>query len=142
MVTFLQDMRRSEILHGQSMYHALEATHPDTRTRIAKADTMANLLVSEGGPLEVKADNYKAHLDRLRYGEDKEELRLRIYTVKAGDTLAGIARAEMGDEGRRFQLASLNGLRDDAALTPGSRLKLVVKNVPRSRLDLILEETK
>jgi predicted Zn-dependent protease len=142
MVTFLQEMRRSEILRGQSMYHALEATHPDTRIRIAKADTMANLLISEGGALQVKADNYKAHLDRLRYGEDKEGLRLRIYTVKAGDTLASIARQEMGDEGRRFQLASLNGLRDDAVLTPGSRLKLAVKDVPGSRLNLILEEKK
>jgi len=88
---------------------------------------MANILVSEGGPLEVKADNYKAQLDRLKYGEAKEQLRLKVYTVKAGDTLASIAREEMGGEGRRFELASLNGLRDGAVLTPGSRLKLVVK---------------
>jgi len=142
MVTFLRDLRRSEVLHGQSTYHGFEATHPDTAIRIAKADTMATLLVSEGGPLEVKADNYRAHLDRLKYGETKEQLRLRVYTVKAGDTLASIARQEMGDEGRRFQLATLNGLRDDAVPTPGSRLKLVVKNTPGSRLDLTIEEKK
>jgi LysM repeat protein len=92
--------------------------------------------------LEVKADNYKAHLDRLKYGETKEEMRLKVYTVKAGDTLASIARQEMGDAGRQFQVASLNGLRDDAVLTPGSRLKLVVKNTPGSRLDLTIEEKK
>ncbi len=142
MVTFLRGMRRSEILRGQSMYHGFDATHPDTAIRIAKADTMANILVSEGGPLEVKADNYKAQLDRLKYGEAKEQLRLKVYTVKAGDTLASIAREEMRDEGQRFQLASLNGLRDDAVLTPGSRLKLVIKNTPGSRLDLIIEEKK
>ena len=142
MVTFLRDLRRSEVLHGQSTYHGFEATHPDTAIRIAKADTMATLLVSEGGPLEVKADNYRAHLDRLKYGETKEQLRLRVYTVKAGDTLASIARQEMGDEGHRFQLATLNGLRDDAVPTPGSRLKLVVKNTPGSRLDLTIEEKK
>ena len=142
MVTFLRALRRNEILRGQSTYHGFEATHPDTAIRIAKADTMANLLVSEGGALEVKADNYKAHLDRLKYGEAKEQLSLRVYTVKAGDTLASIAREEIGDEGHRFQLASLNGLRDDAALTPGSRLKLVVKTTPGSRLDLIIQEKK
>lgn len=143
MVTFLRNLRRSEILHGQSTYHGFEATHPDTAIRIAKADTMATLLASEGGALEVKADNYKAHLDRLKYGETKEQLRLKVYTVKAGDTLASIARQEMGDEGRRFQVASLNGLRDDAVPTPGSRLKLVIKDTPGSpRLDLTIEEKK
>ncbi len=127
MVTFLRVLRRTEILRGQSTYHGFEATHPDTALRIAKADTMATLLVAEGGALEVKADNYKAHLDRLRYGEAKDQQRLKVYTVKVGDTLGSIARDEMGDEGRRFELATLNGLRDDAALTPGSRLKLIVK---------------
>lgn len=127
MVTFLRVLRRTEILRGQSTYHGFEATHPDTALRIAKADTMATLLVAEGGALEVKADNYKAHLDRLRYGEAKDQQRLKIYTVKAGDTLASIAREEIGDEGRRFELATLNGLRDDAVPTPGSRLKLIVK---------------
>ena len=111
--------------------------------RIAKADTMATLLASEGGALEVRADNYKAHLDRLKYGETKEDLRLKVYTVKAGDTLASIAGEQMGDEGRRFQLATLNGLRDDAVPAPGSRLKLVIKSAPGSpRLDLNVEEKK
>lgn len=127
MVVFLKDLRRSEILRGQSTYHGFEATHPDTAIRIAKADTMASLLASEGGAMEVRADNFKAHLDQLRYGETKDQLRLKVYTVKAGDSLASIARAELGDESRRFEMASLNGLRDDSALTPGSRLKLVVK---------------
>ncbi len=142
MVTFLRALRRTEILRGQSAYHGFEATHPDTAIRIAKADTMASLLVSEGGALEVKADVYKAHLDRLVYGEAKEQRRLKVYTVKAGDTLASIARQEMGEEGRRFELASLNGLRDDTVLAPGSRLKLVVKSTPKSSLDLTIEEKK
>ena len=143
MVTFLRNLRRSEILHGQSTYHGFEASHPDTAVRIAKADTMATLLASEGGTLEVKADSYKSHLNNLKYGETKEQLHLKVYTVKAGDTLSSIAREEMGDEGRRFQLASLNGLRDDAVPTSGSRLKLVVKDTPGSpRLDLNIEEKK
>ncbi|MFI5339417.1 MAG: M48 family metalloprotease [Candidatus Methylomirabilales bacterium] len=143
MVAFLRDLRRSEILNGLSTYHGFEATHPDTAIRIAKADTMATLLVSEGGALELKADNYKAHLDKLKYGETKEQLRLKAYTVKAGDSLASIAQEEMGNEGRRFQIASLNGLRDDAVPAPGSRLKLVVKDTPGApRLELNVEEKK
>jgi predicted Zn-dependent protease len=127
LVVFLRQLRRMEILRGQSSYHGFEATHPDTAFRIAKADTMANLLLPQGGALEVKADIYKAQLDGLKYGEAKDQQRLRIYTVKAGDTLASIAREEIGEEGRQFELATLNGLRDDAVLTPGSRMKLIVK---------------
>ncbi len=127
MVVFLRNLRRMEILRGQSLYHGFEATHPDTAIRIAKADTVTSLLLPQGGALEVKADIYKANLDGLKYGETKDQQRLKIYTVKAGDTLASIAREEMGDEGRQFELATLNGLRDDAILTPDSRLKLIAK---------------
>ena len=135
-VVFLRHLRRTEILRGQATYHGFEATHPDTAIRIAKADTMATLLLSQGGALEVKADIYKAHLDGLKYGEAKDQRRLKVYTVKPGDTLASIAREELGEEGRQFELASLNGLRDDAVLTPGSRLKLIAK---RRELDKALE---
>lgn len=127
LVVFLRHLRRMEILRGQSTYHGFEATHPDTAIRIAKADTMAHLLLTEGGALEVKADQYKAQLDRLRYGEAKDQRQIKVYMVKPGDTLASIARDELGDEGRRFELATLNGLRDDAVLDSGSRLKLIVK---------------
>jgi predicted Zn-dependent protease len=127
MVVFLRDLRRKEFMRGQRTYHAFDATHPDTATRIAKAYAMSSLLIAEGGALEVKADVYKDHLDRMAYGEAKERLRLRVYTVKEGDSLAGIARQELGDEGRRYEIGSLNGLPENAALTPGTRLKLVVK---------------
>ena len=136
MVALLRWMRRNDLLRGQRLYHGFDATHPDTAVRIAKADTMANLLVSESGPLEVKGDEFRTHLDGLRYGEAKEQRRIRVYTVRPDDTLASIARSELGEEGRRFELASLNDLRDDAALQPGSRLKLVVTG--GSSLDLKL----
>ncbi len=125
-VVFMRFMRRMEILRGQQIYHALDASHPDTAMRIAKADTMASLLAAEGGAMEVRADEFRSHLDGMRYGEAKEQRRIRIYVVKPGDTLASIARSELRDEGRRFELAGANDLKDDAALKPGSRLKLVV----------------
>ena len=125
------------MLRGQQLYHGFDATHPDTSMRIAKVDTMANLLVAEPGPLEVKGNEFRSHLDGLRYGEAKSQRRLKIYVVKPGDTLGGIARSELNEEGRRFELASLNDLRDDADLLPGTRLKLVVSGTSPS-MDLKL----
>lgn len=139
-VGFFRTLRRREILRGHAGYHGFEATHPDTAVRIAKADTMAQLLLAEAGPLEVRENAYKDQLEGLRYGEAKAQLRLRVYTVKPGDTLQSVARTEMGDEGRQFELASLNGLRDDEPLRAGSRLKLTVSELPREpSLDLKLE---
>jgi len=137
MLALLRWMRRSEMLRGQQLYHGFDATHPDTSMRIAKVDTMANLLVAEPGSLEVKGNEFRSHLDGLRYGEAKNQQCLKIYVVKPGDTLGGIARSELNEEGRRFELASLNDLRDDADLAPGTRLKLVVSGASPS-LDLKL----
>jgi predicted Zn-dependent protease len=137
MVTFLRWMRRNDLLRGQRLYHGFDATHPDTAMRIAKADTMSNILIAEPGPLELRADEFRAHLEGLRYGEVKDQKRIRTYVVQPGDTLASIARTEFNNEGRRYELASLNDLRDDATLTPGTRLKLVVSG-GSSTLDLKL----
>jgi predicted Zn-dependent protease len=126
MVAFLRWMRRNDLLRGQRLYHGFDATHPDTATRIAKADTMSHLLMSERGALEVRTNEFRAQLDGLRYGEAKDQKRIRTYVVQPGDTLASIARSELHNEGRRYELASLNDLRDDATLQPGTRLKLVV----------------
>ena len=138
MVTMLRWMRRNDMLRGQRLYHGFDATHPDTATRIAKADTMANMLIAEKGPLEVRGNEFRAHLDGLRYGDAKDQRRVRTYLVKPGDTLASIARSELNNEGRRFELASLNDLRDDTVPAPGMRLKLVVAPTDRGAMDLKL----
>jgi predicted Zn-dependent protease len=129
-ISLFRAMRRTEIMTGQRLYHGFDATHPDTPIRIAKADTMANLLVSEAGgsSMEVKAADYRMHLDGLRYGEAKAQRRIRIYVARPGDTLGSIAKAELQDEGRRFEMATLNDLRDDASVAPGTPLKLVVSS--------------
>jgi predicted Zn-dependent protease len=138
MVSMLRWMRRNDMLRGQKLYHGFDATHPDTAIRIAKADTMAYMLIAEKGPLEVRGNEFRAHLDGLRYGEAKEQRRLRTYVVKPGDTLASIARSELNNEGRRFELASLNDLRDEAVPEPGMCLKLVVPATGSSSMDLKL----
>jgi predicted Zn-dependent protease len=137
MVTFLRWMRRNDLLRGQRLYHGFDASHPDTAMRIAKADTMSHLLIAEPGPMEVRTNEFRAHLEGLRYGEAKDQRRIRTYVVKPGDTLASVARTELNNEGRRYELAGLNDLRDDATLTPGLRLKLVVSG-GSSTMDLKL----
>jgi len=137
MVTFLRWMRRNDLLRGQRLYHGFDASHPDTAMRIAKADTMSHLLIAEPGPMEVRTNEFRAHLEGLRYGEAKDQRRIRTYVVKPGDTLASVARTELNNEGRRYELAGLNDLRDDATLTPGVRLKLVVSG-GSSTMDLKL----
>lgn len=139
MVSMLRWMRRNDMLRGQRLYHGFDATHPDTATRIAKADTMAHMLIAEKGPLEVRGNEFRTHLDGLRYGEAKEQRRLRTYVVKPGDTLASIARSELNNEGRRFEVASLNDLRDDAVPEPGMCLKLLVAATGGSSMDLKLK---
>jgi predicted Zn-dependent protease len=131
-VSLFRLMRRTEIMTGQRLYHGFDATHPDTPIRIAKVDTMASLLIAESGPLEVKTAEYRMHLDGLRYGQAKDQRRLRVYVVQPGDTLASVARAQFGDEGRRFEIATLNDLRDDASVVSGTPLKLVVSSNPSS----------
>ena len=46
------------------------------------------------------------------------------YTVRAGDTLAGIAQAVWGDASLWYKLAEANGLNGDAMLTAGQSIAL------------------
>ena len=48
----------------------------------------------------------------------------RFYVVKKGDTLARIAKAELGDAKLFQQIADLNGMRDPNALVVGQRLEI------------------
>lgn len=151
MVTFMRAMRATERLTGQG-FHAF-SDHPGTLERIVKADTQAALLRVEGGPAPmVRADEYKARLDGLRYGATKDELKLRIYTVKvadvppdperpaagegratleisvkAGDTLAQVSRQLLGDTRAVWELATLNGIKEAEALRPGQKIKVIVR---------------
>lgn len=52
-----------------------------------------------------------------------EELGYRMYTVKEGDTFWGIAYRELGNGDRWPEIASLNGMQNQA-LQPGTELKL------------------
>jgi LysM repeat protein len=48
----------------------------------------------------------------------------RTYVVKRGDTLARIAKAQLGDANLYLRIAELNGMRDPNHLAPGQRLEI------------------
>ena len=48
----------------------------------------------------------------------------RTYVVKRGDTLAKIAKAQLGDAQLYLRIAELNGMRDPNHLAPGQRLEI------------------
>src|SRR5262245_51650414 len=48
----------------------------------------------------------------------------RIYVVKRGDTLAKIAKAQLGDAALFQTIADLNGLRDPSRISVGQRLEI------------------
>jgi predicted Zn-dependent protease len=153
---FMRAMRTYERLTGQG-YHAFQ-DHPATNERVVKAETQAELLRTlrtPGGSFLVRGDEYKAHLDGLRYGSAQEDLKLRIYTVKVadrpaealgvasppgsegrarweitvhtGDKLADVSRHLVGDGRAAWELAVLNGMRERDALRPGQKLKAIVR---------------
>lgn len=47
---------------------------------------------------------------------------MRTYTVKAGDTLRGLANALLHNSAEYRRLAAINGLRTDTQLTPGQQI--------------------
>lgn len=126
LMSFMRTLQIRNRLTGVG-YHAFRATHPDTLERIDRARVMIGILTPEDGrPLEVKEDAFKAHLDGLVYGEPKDRKRVRVLTAGDGQNLKEIAQALWGTENRAWDLALLNGIRDeDSPLRTGQKLKVI-----------------
>jgi len=122
-IGFHKRLRLKERLEG-SGYHGF-STHPDTAERIVKAETLAHLLAAEGGGAIVGADTYKAHLEGLLYGEKGQQKRLRVYTAKGGENLPQVALELFNNENRAWELARFNGLKENAVLKTGEKLKIM-----------------
>lgn len=140
LITFLRSLRARERLTGTG-YHGMLATHPETAERIAKADIMAQLLAAEQAPSDPKEDDYKSRLEGLPYGDRRERLRLDLYRLQPGDTLASLQQQFLAEGERRWDVARLNRLRNDDALRPGMLLKVVVADnrplaLPQRRLEV------
>ena len=140
LATFLRSLRTRERLSGLG-YHGLLATHPETAARIAKAEIMAQLLVSQQSFSDPGEDAYKTYLVGLPFGQRHDRRRLALYQVEAGETIASIREKVMAPEETAWEVASLNRLRGSDSLQPGKVLKIVVSDgqpvvLPRRQLDI------
>jgi len=138
--TFLRSLRSRERLTGLG-YHGLLATHPETAARIAKAEIMAQLLVSQQSFRDSGEDVYKEHLVGLPFGPRHDRRRLDLYQVAEGETIASIREKVMAPEETAWEVARLNRLRGNDSLQPGMVLKIVVSDgrpvvLPRRQLDI------
>ncbi len=140
---FLKALRWKEIMSGQG-YHSFQATHPDTKDRIIRSESLALSLERRGKKTIDNRDQYLSHLQGMPYGgkrhsRDRKRYKkkyLDIYVVKEGDTFASIAENEIGDKSRSMEIAILNGKKDKHPLFPGQLVKLVRKGVPQKSLSL------
>lgn len=126
MINFLQSLQIRYRLSGIG-YHALRATHPEILERIDRDRVMIDILTAKAEhPLEVKADDYKARLEGLVYGEPREQKRVRVVAAHGGETVKDMAKTLWGTENRAWELALLNGIRDEnRPLRAGERLKVI-----------------
>ena len=138
--TFLRSLRTRERLTGLG-YHGLLATHPETAARIAKAEIMAQLLVSQQSFGDPGEEVYKKHLVGLPFGPRHDRRRLALYQVEAGETIASIREKVMAPEETAWEVGRLNRLRGKDSLQPGMLLKVVVSDgrplvLPQRQLDI------
>lgn len=133
MVKFLHGLKFKAMMAGQS-YHSFQATHPETKERIIRAEDMANSLVRRSGKVEPFKKRYLFHIAGLEYGgkrhlEDKKRYRKKqfidLYTVKEGDTFDSIAEHQLGNKNKAMDIAILNNRRQYEKLKPGEIIKLV-----------------
>jgi predicted Zn-dependent protease len=126
MIDFLRSLQIRYRLSGIG-YHALRASHPQILERIDRNRVMIQVLTSKGGrDLEVKADDYKSRLEGMVYGDRREKKEVRVVAAQGGERVKDIARSLWGTENRTWDLALLNGIRDqDRPLRPGEKLKVI-----------------
>ena len=101
------------------------STHPNGADRVRRA---AQLAAATGKPMidpPPQDTNFLRRLDGLAYGEKGSGKRIRIVTVKAGDTIDGLARQMAVTTLKRERFMTLNALDDDATLKPGRLVKIV-----------------
>ncbi len=138
-IDFFRTLRQQEIMSGQS-YHSFQATHPDTKIRIIKGDTLAENIINRGNKVTKKnRDNFLRKIDGLIYGgkrhaKDRRTYKpeyIDIYESKEGDSFNSIAIKELGDAKKDLDIAILNGMRLEDELKPGTLLKLVREGQPK-----------
>ena len=136
MVKFLKNLRKQEIMSGQS-YHSFQARHPDTKERIIKAGLISSSLLRNYPRFNDIQDSYLNRLQGLTYGgkkylKDKGKYKPRyldIYRVKKEDTLESIALKELGDKRHALEIAVMNGRKETTPIKPNLLLKIIKDGV-------------
>jgi len=142
--------RLSRMAQGPAGYGVYCSTHPDIFDRITATRNEAKQIVGfnitmdkirgqEGkGEVEVTRqeiinhrgklfeDEYKSHLDGLLYGPREAPRRIRIYTVKEGDTIESIAKDFAGNKLQAKEIAEFNELEVDSPLRIGQKIKIII----------------
>jgi len=142
--------RLSRMAQGPGGYGVYTSTHPDIFDRISATHNEAKQIVGfditmdkirgqEGkGEAEVTRqeimnhrgkileDEYISHLDGLLYGPREAPRRIRIYTVKEGDTIESIAKDFAGNKLQAKEIADLNDLEVNSPLRIGQKLKVII----------------
>jgi len=138
-VGFLQSLRTLEKLGGRG-YHGFQATHPDTIVRIIEAESKAGILAGRGKEYRYYRDRYLDMIEGLRYGRPKwhgrtlPPYKIHIHTVKKGETFRSIARDISGNQALALEIATLNAMDHNDPLTPGMRVKTLVKEKSSNRI--------
>lgn len=73
----------------------------------------------------VLAEKYRSYLNGLAYGPKDNMRRIKLYTVKRGDTFQLIAKKTLGSSIKARTLAYLNGMPENAQLIPGAKIKTI-----------------
>jgi len=131
-VRFLKNLRRQEVMTGQS-YHGFQATHPDTKDRIIKAKLMATSVKRRKSNLILNREEYLSKVKGLVYGgklrgntkKNETPQYIDIYQVQKGDTFQSIAEKELGDRKLDLDISVLNGRKESSQPIPGESIKLI-----------------
>ena len=131
-VNFLKNLRRQEVMTGQS-YHSFQATHPDTKDRVIKAGLMASSVERKKSNLVLNREVYLSKIKGVVYGgklrgrtkKNYTPQYIDIYKVKPGDTFQSIAEKELGDRKLDLDISVLNGRKESSQPIPGESIKLI-----------------
>jgi predicted Zn-dependent protease len=131
-VNFLKNLRRQEVMTGQS-YHSFQASHPDTKDRVIKAGLMAASVERKKSNLVNNREIYISKIKGMVYGgklrgKTKRNYKpqyIDVYRVRKGDTFQSIAEKELGDRKLDLDISVLNGRRESSQPIPGEFLKLI-----------------
>lgn len=128
----------AQIGQGPSGPQQYMMTHPfifdriariESRAKVVRAmqDTMGQLnsVPADTGTGFIGADVYLNYIDGIAYGPRNDMRRLKLYTVRRGDTFAQIARRNLGSAQYAKELAILNGMPENAPLVPGATIKVI-----------------